>query len=232
MASVVGNKEILTLYKKLQKIHSSLNFKGNLNRELPEQLMILKHVKPNDIVLELGGSIGRASCIINSILLNKSNHVVVEPSQNELKILELNRKHNNFKFQIENSAISHVPLYSKDWHTYHSQIPGSKKVNTITFNQCKDKYKLDFNVLIIDNEGNFTDMLRHFPNILDNIRLISIEHDFNSEKDIEYFSKTLKSKGFYKINVYLKTSLYGPGMDWNDGIKTDKEFISVWTLKP
>ena len=213
---------------KLKNIHSKLIFQGNLNLELPEQIMAISYIKPNDCVLELGGSCGRASCVINHILLNKKNHVVIEPSTREINVLTSNRNNNNFKFQIENSAISHKPLFSKEWHTVDRQIPNSVPVNVITYNQLKEKYNLNFNVLVIDNEGNFVDMLKKFPNILIGIRLLQIEHDFNSEKDLEYFYKTMSSNNFRKSEVFLKTEKYGPGQRWPDGIRSDPIFVSVW----
>ena len=101
--------------------------------------MIINHIKPDDCVLELGGSCGRSACIINHILSNKEKHVVIEPSANELHVLTLNRDTNNYKFQIENSAISGQPLFSRDWQTYNSHVPGSVPVKVITYRQLKDK---------------------------------------------------------------------------------------------
>lgn len=213
---------------KLIDIHSKLIFQGNLNLELPEQIMAISYIKPNDCVLELGGSCGRASCVINHILLNKENHVVIEPSTRELNILTSNRNNNNLKFQIENSAISNKPLFSKGWQTYSVPVNGSVPVNIIKYNQLKEKYNLNFNVLVIDNEGHFVDMLRNFPNILIGIRLLQIEHDFNSQEDLDYFYKTMSSNNFRKSDVYLKTDKYGPGQRWSDGVLADPIFISVW----
>ena len=46
--------------KRLYEIHSQLDFdKRTLLQEIPEQLMILKHIRPEHSVLELGGSVGK-----------------------------------------------------------------------------------------------------------------------------------------------------------------------------
>lgn len=216
--------------QKLKNIHNSLSFtnKSQLNMEIPEQLMAVKHITPDSIVLELGGSIGRNSCVINSILDTKTNHVVIEPSTKELSMLQTNRDSNNFGFFIENSAISNVPLYSLNWYTYLTQIPGSVEVNTINYDDLLTKYKLKFNTLVIDNEGNFVNMLKDFPTILDGIKLLIIEHDFNTEDDLYYFKKTLTQSGFKMEDMFLKTERYGPGMNWADGVNTDPIFVSVW----
>lgn len=212
----------------LFEIQQQLKFKGRLKDELPEQLMTAKHLSPNDCVLELGGSIGRNSCVINYILENKKNHVVVEPSPTELPILRENRDMNNFEFKIENSAISDVPLFSRGWCTFPTKVPHSTNVNVITFDDIKDKYNLNFNVLIIDNEGNFTNMLRAFPDIMSNIKMLIIEHDFNSAKDIQYFYETMRDNNMILSDKYLKIDEYGPGSRWGDGVVGDPIFVSVW----
>lgn len=216
--------------QKLIDIHNGLSFsdKTQLNTEIPEQLMAVKHITPDSVVLELGGSIGRNSCVINSILDTKTNHVVVEPSKTELSILHQNRDSNNFEFFIENSAISKDPLYSLNWQTYPTQIPGSVEVNTIGYNGVLEKYKLKFNTLVIDNEGHFVGMLKDFPTILDGINLLIIEHDFNTEDDLCYFKKTMTQSGFIMNDMFLKNDRYGPGMNWHDGLNTDPIFVSVW----
>jgi hypothetical protein len=214
---------------KLIEIHNKLKFdKNELKKEFPEQLMILKHIKPTDCVLEFGGSIGRSSCLINYLLNDKEKHIVIEPNLNEARELEKNKNNNSFKFSIERSAISGHKLYSKGWRTYKSKIPGSVEVNTITLEQLRDKYKLNYNVLVIDNEGNFVDNLKDFPEILDGVRLLQIEHDFNSEEDIQFFYSTMKQNNFKMTDKFLKTERFGPGINWFDGIRTDPIFVSVW----
>ena len=190
--------------------------------------MTLKHLKSNDIVLELGGSIGRNSCIINYCLENKKNHVVIEPSNKELNILKHNRNINNLQFNIENSAISKFPLYSIGWKTNKENVIGSTSVNITTYDDIKKKYNLNFNTLIIDCEGTFVNMLKEFPDILSNIRLVIIEHDFNSQDDLSFFYKTMANNNFTIHDKYLKNDKYGPGNNWRDGVKTDPIFISVW----
>lgn len=218
------------LEHRLAARHRSINFinKNELNRELPEQLMALKHIKPTDVVLELGASIGRNTCIISSILNDSSNLVTIEPNKYERVSLESNRKMNNFKFKIEPNVLSEFPLYSRGWHTYKTPVPESIRVGNITWENLQKKYNLNFNVLVIDNEGNFVDNLRSYPNLLDNITLLSIEHDFNSEEDINYFSNTLKEKGFIMADKFMKDQKYGPGISWKHGIKSDPIFVSVW----
>ena len=143
-------------------------------------------------------------------------------------MLQENRDSNNFGFFIENSAISNVPLYSLNWQTYPTQIPDSVEVNTIGYNDVLEKYKLKFNTLVIDNEGHFVGMLKDYPTILDGIKLLIIEHDFNTEDDLCYFKKTMTQSGFTMKDMFLKNERYGPGINWSDGLNTDPIFVSVW----
>lgn len=220
------DKDILNL----KKLHNNLQFTGSIFAEVPEQVMILRHLQHTDCVLELGGSIGRSSCVINSILSDKSKHVVVEPSKSELNTLKRNRDVNNLHFQIENAAISAKQLYSKGWYTHDTQIPGSVPVNCIRFEDLQ-KYKLSFNVLVIDNEGNFAQILKDFPTLLDGIRMVQIEHDFHSQEDLDYFTNTLHDSGFSCADTLKKVDPYGPGWKWRDGVIGDPNFVSVWKRK-
>lgn len=220
----------MELENKLIEIHNKLNFdKDELFKEIPEQLMILKHIKPEHSVLELGGSVGRASCIINYILDNKEKHLVIEPNLFEAYELKKNRDNNSFKFLIEPSAISKHKLYLYKWQTYKKPFPGfTIEINTITFEDLKKKYKFDYDVLVIDDEGNFVDNLKNFPEILDGVKLLQIEHDFHSQEDLDFFYTTMEKNNFKMIDKFLKTDKFGPGIDWCDGIKTDPIFVSVW----
>ena len=215
---------------KLKSIHDKLtgNIKSELSKELPEQIMTCLFLREDDCVLELGGSIGRNSCVINNILRDRTNHVVIEPSMFEASKLLQNRDDNKLEFHIEKSAISDKPLFSREWFTYAEQVPGSVPVNVITLDELKSKYNMKFTALIVDNEGNFVSMLKAFPDLLQNIRLVQIEHDFNSIEDLNYFVNKMTQAGFKKIGDYKKTHVHGPGMNWPDGLKTDDTFVSAW----
>jgi hypothetical protein len=220
----------MDLEQRLFELHNNLNFtnKYYLKQEIPEQLMVLKHIKPTDVVLEFGGSVGRNSCIISKILNDSNNLVTIEPNSNERLSLEQNRQLNNFHFKIEPNVLSNIPLYSIGWRTYKNIVHDSTFVNNISWETLLNKYNLNFNVFIIDNEGNFVDNLKTFPTMLENINLLSIEHDFNSEYDLNYFINTMNKNGFRMIDKYMKNDKYGPGINWGDGVQTDPIFVSVW----
>ena len=102
------------------------------------------------------------------------------------------------------------------------------EIATISYDELESKYNRRFTALVIDNEGNFVDTLRVFPNILNNIRTLIIEHDFNSNADLEYFSNRLLENHFNMVDSYGKNDQYGPGINWSDGVNTDPIFVSVW----
>ena len=85
----------------IESIHKKLTLKyGNMKEELPEQIMINKHIKRNSKILELGPNIGRSSLIANNKLINKENHLCVEGIKETCNKLKINRDINNMKFKI------------------------------------------------------------------------------------------------------------------------------------
>jgi len=214
----------------LVKIHNTLNFtdRRQLTAEIPEQLMVVKHIKPTDVVLEFGGSIGRNTCILSSILDKSENLVTIEPSPIERQGLQKNRQLNGFNFNIEPCVLSNKPLYSKGWYTFGEEQPNSLKVDNITWTELQNKYDLKFNAFVIDNEGNFVENLKVFPNILENVNVLTIEHDFNTEEDLQFFYSTMETNGLKMVDKYMKTDKFGPGMNWTDGLTSDPIFVSVW----
>lgn len=232
MSKITWNDLRTCTLTKLIPIHKSLsNFypPNEIIREIPEQIMACLLLNENDSVLEFGGSIGRNSCVINTILKDKSKHVVIEPNPTEYAGLEKNRVLCGLEYKTESAAISKVPLYSKHWDTYTEKVEDSILVNTITYDDFKLKYDISFNTIIIDNEGNFPQTLRDYPSILDGIRLIIIEHDFRSLEDLQYFVDVMKSNGFVLNAYYLKHYPHAPGMNWSCGVIGDPIFVSGWT---
>ena len=139
-----------------------------------------------------------------------------------------NRDANSFQFEIEPCVLSTCPLYSRGWSTYKNPVDGSVRIPCISWDELKKKYNRTFNVFIIDNEGNFVENLKAFPQMLEGVRLLSIEHDFHTEDDLRYFYVTMKQNGFHLADVHKKTDKYGPGMNWSDGLRVDPIFVSVW----
>ena len=215
------------LHKDIKIIH------GNLMSELPEQIMAYKYIDSNDSILELGGNIGTNSIIINSKLNNKNNHVVVETLKDIIHKLEDNRNINNAKFQIFNGAISKKPLIQKGWNTKYIPesgiIPeGWFEIPTFSYDEFLKKVNINFNVIVADCEGCLNSILIDNPSILKQINKIILEHDFPNDNSYFTFIKLMKDNGFKKIAYMEKGDKHCPDINWDYGVKIDKDFVSVW----
>ena len=248
--------------EKLLKIHEKLHFKLDLKKkhrkiydhkrkkilggELPEQLMVVRYLKGNERVLEIGGNIGRNSLVISSILgKNSENLVVLESDRDNALKLKENREINNMKFHIEASALSVRKLIQKDWNTIvcDKLLPGYKEVDIISFKALKKKYNIKFDTLVLDCEGAFYYILKDMPEILENIKLIITENDYSQRDQKLYVDTILKRNNFYvDYNQPLPPSnyLYGKNKE-TEGQRRKrekrqkrvikKEFYQVWKRK-
>jgi FkbM family methyltransferase len=207
---------------KLSSFHSTLHLNyGNFNEEYPEQKMATKFLSGNEKVLEIGGNIGRNSLIIASILESNKNfdYVVLESDNNIANQLIENRNINNLNFIVESSALSKRKLVQCGWDTIPSEIllDGYNWVNTITFEELKNKYKINFDTLIIDCEGAFFYIIMDMPEILNNISLIIMENDYHNINHKQYVDKKITESGF--IRYYVEPGGWGPCFN---------NFFEVW----
>ena len=199
------NNEITTIHENnidetLKNIHSKLNIKyGTFDDELPEQKMTVRYITGNEKVLEIGGNIGRNSLIIASILQDSNNFVILESDVNISNQLTENRDSNNFNFHIENAALSKRSLIQKGWDTIPSNTleEGYNWVNTITLDNLKTKYNIEFDTLVLDCEGAFYYILMDMPEILNNINLIIMENDYKDISQKNYIDEILTKNKFY-----------------------------------
>jgi FkbM family methyltransferase len=206
---------------KLSIIHSNLKINhGTFNDELPEQKMVVRYLTGSEKVLEIGGNIGRNTLVIASILgSNCNNFVTLESDLNIAKQLEENKFLNNFNFHIENSALSKRKLIQQKWDTIPSDIllDGYTWVNTITLEELKIKYNIEFDTLVLDCEGAFYYILIDMPEILNNIKLIIMENDYWDISKKNYIDNILKENNFNRD--YVEGNGWGPCRD---------NFFEVW----
>lgn len=204
---------------------------GNKNHELAEQIVLYRHIEPNDQVLEFGPNVGRSSIIINSRLKNKDKHVVVEADPTVVPKLRENRDANGQRFRIFPGAISDTPLYRRGWKTGPDKNLG-EEVNTLTLSSFLQKYSdVRFNTIVADCENCLIPLLKKNDSFLKNIRKVIIEHDFETVRDLDYFMQKMRQNGLVKVEEFLKSDTHGPGLDWVDGVKGDPTFVSVWKKK-
>ncbi len=187
---------------KLQKIHSKLRLlHGSFEDEYPEQLMAAMYLHPDAKVLELGGNVGRNSCVIGSILQDSRNLVILESDKRSAECLQQNRDYNNLQFHIEASALSKIPLIQSDWTSKPSNVdlPGFFRVDTIIFDEVQKKYEIEFDTMVVDCEGALYYILRDDPDILKNIKLIIVENDYTDKKHLDYTLEVFVKNGFRLI---------------------------------
>lgn len=192
-------EQAITNEDKLKYIHENIVFDGNIKtKEYPEQLLSMKYIKPTDIVLELGGNIGRNSCVISCILIDDKNLVTVECNDDYLSKLYKNRNNNNLNFYVEECAISKQKLIQQNMITKPSNEleNGFTWIKTIHWDDFKQKYNKNFNVLVCDCEGALYYILKDEPTFLDNIKMIILENDFLNDEQEKYTFDFIKEKGF------------------------------------
>jgi FkbM family methyltransferase len=225
ISNLVEDNNNITSEEKLSKIHTKLKINyGNFSEEYPEQIMSIKYIKPNNYVLEIGGNIGRNSCIIASLLKNSKQLLVFESDPDNFNKLKENRDLNNLEFNIEDCAISKIELFQKEWITKSKDLISDneitlwKPIKTITWLQIKNKYKIIFDTLVADCEGALYYILKEEPNFLENFKTIIIENDFNDINHKNFVDEEFKRFNFN--NVYIKSG--GFGSCYNN-------FYEVWT---
>jgi len=189
------------------------NLINTLENELNEQYLAFRLISKDDIIFELGARYGSVSCIINSRLTNKLNHIVVEPDQRIWQALENNKNNNGCNFQIVKGFVSNkkLSLTNLDSGYGTTSIENiDSKIPSYTLNEVKQQYNIPyFNVLIAYCEGFLETFFNENIEILDNLRLLIFEADYPDKCDYNKIKQILFNKGFKKLleghqNVWYK----------------------------
>lgn len=215
--------------------------------EIFEQYLVSKWIKPDDIVLELGGRYGIVSCTINMLLdnENKNKHVVIEPDDSIIKILFKNRKITKSKFSIfkypinDNEIIFYkseqvqglanfvVNLKNKPNSSNDKYLNNFEeiKLKNITHNDFFNKFKQKFNVLIADCEGCLCDFFSQNNKILEQLEMIIFELDNENICNYNNVYNLLEKNNFILIDS-INTKKWN-----NDDTYEITKFQQVWTKK-
>jgi FkbM family methyltransferase len=197
-------------------IQNELGCSINTNMiEYQEQILANTYINETDTVLELGARYGSVSCVINSKLKNKLNHLAVEPDSRVWSALMRNRDVNGCKFNILNGFVSNLPLDLTNINYYHGGYGATaianefSKIPHYTLNEVQTMYNLNFNVLVADCEGFLETFFEENPTFYDKLRLVIFEADYPEKCDYAKIKSTLHSKKFDKIleghqNVWIK----------------------------
>lgn len=127
--------------------------------EEEESRYLSQHLAPNAKVLELGSCLGYVSCLTNQLLIDKSQHVVLEANPKLIPWIEKNRDENNCKFVIENCIVSENEQNA--FYIHDLIVGGSAKRKTaykieiegLSFVSLRKKHDIDFDTLVMDIEG-------------------------------------------------------------------------------
>ena len=182
--------------------------------EKPEQDLAKQYIQETDVVLELGARYGSVSCIINSKLNCKTNQLVVEPDERVWNALERNKEVNNCNFHILKGFLSGKKLGltaidSWDGYGTTSVESSNSTIPSMTLDEVKAKYGLNFNVLVADCEGFLETFFDENPTFYDNLRLILFEADYTEKCNYDKIRSALRLKGFVELqkghqNVWMK----------------------------
>jgi FkbM family methyltransferase len=207
------DERLADIHKKLILLH------GSFQDEFPEQRMAVQYIHANSKVLEIGGNIGRNSLIIASLLTNQLDMVVLETDPGIAYQLRQNRDQNRLDFHIENSALSIRKLIQKGWDTMVSDelLPGYIPVSIISYDKLVEKYKIQFDTLVLDCEGAFYYIVQDMPEVLNGIKTIIMENDYHIIDHKNEVDRILRSHGF-KVD-YQEAGGWGP---------CKNRFFEVW----
>lgn len=224
------NNPYVDPHKRLAHLHSQLRLKyGTFRDEYPEQVMAAMYIRPDDVVLELGGNIGRNTLIIGKLLCDDRNLMSLETDPDIAKQLAENRELNQMNFQIVCAALSARPLVQEGWVTQPwdgrpETIPENHQpVNTIRFDQLQERMgpNKPFSTLVADCEGALFYILKDFPDMLKTFRTVIMENDYNDMEHKQFVDHVLTQYGFKC--VYRKAGGWGP---------CEHCFFEVWCWSP
>lgn len=187
------------------------------NRKIYERVFT---VNKNDIVVDIGASVGPFVC---SIIGNSPLHVyAVEPSEEMFKCLVINTRGSSVSPIFK--AISDVPLLSDSADVYHNN---GKEIDVITFDRLVSLYGLDkIDFLKIDCEGGeysiFTN--KNIDYILKNVGSVSGEWHLNTPHKKEQF-RFFRDNFIKRFKKYEVFSFDGVDIKWD---LFNEHFISYY----
>ena len=149
--------------------------------EEDERELIKRFVRPEDAVLECGACLGIVSCVTNSLLREKTRHVVVEANPKVIPSLYRNRALNKAGFLIEHCAISNKNEETFYLHPHYIVGGTSQRVTDEAVRlPGRSVRELDarygpFTTLIMDVEGSELDALEAARDLFNRYRLVIVE---------------------------------------------------------
>jgi FkbM family methyltransferase len=141
--------------------------------EREELEAVKRFLEPGLPVIELGGSLGVVSCVINKRLDHPDRHVVIEADPDIVPKLTVNRELNACKFEILNRALAYDSeevafVTSHDTRGGGIYVTGTKHVTvkTVTLDQLARDRGFGCFTLVCDIEGSEVDMVERERELL------------------------------------------------------------------
>jgi len=200
------------LYATLTLKHASFdNVYGDV---YPEQEMLVRYVPEDAHVLELGGDIGRNSCIIAALLRSSSNLVVFEADEFIAKELAKNKARNGFDFAIENKAL---------W----SSLPSSEQENHIGWLQLQQKYPwLSFDTLLA---GTLYHTLQSEPELLLGFKRVLLQNYYKDDTHKSFVAEKLIEAGMSRVYAKPLEHHIATGLQHFITPACTSSFYEVWS---
>lgn len=200
------------------------------HREQRERELSLQYIRPEDIILELGGRYGSVSCPVNLKLNNRKNHVVVEPDDSMWSTLEKNRDINKCGFHIVKGLISKdkYSLVAGGYGTTAKEYKeGEKMVPNYSLNDIIKKYGLKFTALIVDCEGCFEKFFDENYTFVMNLRMVFFELDCTERTNYAKIKNELKKKFIEVVNENNSYPAYSVWIKSENYVKFTHDFSGV-----
>lgn len=171
--------------------------------EKDERELIRARVRPEDTVVELGACLGIVSCVTNSLLKDKTKHVVVEANPFCIPTLYRNKELNKAGFLIEHCAMGTLPEVTFYLHPVYIVGGSSQRQTNRPFRlPAKSLRQIEaergpFSVLIIDVEGSEREVFEDSRELLRRYRLVIVElHEFAlGASGVEHCREILRESG-------------------------------------
>lgn len=184
---------------------------GDNTYEASERKLIREHLPRELPVVELGACIGVVSNIANSLLADRSKHVVVEANPRLIPVLESNRQRNSSQFKIVNKAVAYgTPTIT--FHVHNHGLASSDSaigtggeavtVDTTTLEALSRENGFDRISLVCDIEGSEiqlfkteADYLRHHVACI----IVEMHPKSVGQATVDAAEKDLLGLGFQRV---------------------------------
>jgi len=179
-------------------------------KERPEHSMLVKYLKPEAKVMELGTRYGSSSCVMALIQKNSGQLVSVEGDSTVWEANTGNMKRLNCKNKAWHGFVSRKywkkskTKNGSEWTTKFevTDHAAEASVPSTTFDDMQRDTGIIFDTFLIDCEGCFDKFLLEFPDAVDRIQMILLEADYGigwqreGYADYSRVTTFLEGKGF------------------------------------